>query len=74
MSGASTHAMDAGSAEREARLRLVAAILKYVGDEVGGEIGTDIEIMDPRVVLAKAEARRQAVHVDALPGHMRNLC
>lgn len=56
MSGAANPAMDAGAADREARLRLVAAVLKHVGDEVGGEIGTDIEVMDPRAVLTKEEA------------------
>jgi len=40
-----------------ALLPLIEAVLKHVGDEVGGEIGTDIEVMDPRAVLAAARAR-----------------
>lgn len=38
--------------QTDERLSLIAAVLRHVGREVGGEIGTDIEAMDPKAVLA----------------------
>ncbi len=33
------------------KLDLIARVLKHVGESVGGEIGSDIEAMDPKAVL-----------------------
>lgn len=42
-------------------------MLRYVGREIGGEIGSDIEAMDPKAVLTGADALR-AVQNERLAG------
>lgn len=42
---------------KDERLTLIAGVLRYVGREVGGEIGSDIEAMDPKAVLVGAAGR-----------------
>ena len=52
---------------KDERLTLIAGVLRYVGREVGGEIGSDIEAMDPKAVLTGADALR-AVQNERLAG------
>lgn len=52
---------------KDERLTLIAGVLRYVGREIGGEIGSDIEAMDPKAVLTGADALR-AVQNERLAG------
>lgn len=42
-----------------AKLELVRGVLRHVGDQVGGDIGSDIAAMDPKAVLAATEPKQR---------------